>query len=405
MCDTLCAGGGGRMLFAKNSDRPIGEAQVVEGYRRRPAGGELRTQYLTIPDHGAFALIGSRPTWLWGFEHGINEHAVAIGNERVWTVDDPSRAPDALIGMDLVRLGLELGATAVAAIDSMTDLLERYGQGGIADATLAEAYFSSFLVCDPNEAWILETSGRTWAARRSDGGVAISNRLVLNDDWIKASSGVVGSFQRWADPSMPVGHADVRLAVTTPFAAEPNADARSAAAVLRHHGGHPWGRIGQTIGPDGIDPLPGPDADFDGTGVSVCMHLRGFETTAASMIAELDSSEVIRAWAALGSPCVSAYVPVFIDRDGPAVPPVLGAPATWTRFDLLRAKVERIRDQHGARASQLELARIRSELGQLEATLWDESDRAHAIGADPRQKLLESSSMHVERALERLELA
>ena len=91
------------------------------------------------------ATLGSRPAWLWGFEHGVNEHRVAIGNERVFTVDDAAAASPALIGMDLVRLGLERARTADAAIDVMTELLAAHGQGGIADATNGEPYFSSFL--------------------------------------------------------------------------------------------------------------------------------------------------------------------------------------------------------------------------------------------------------------------
>ena len=69
----------------------------------------LDTQYLRVPDPGACAFVGSHPTWLWGAEHGVNEHGVAIGNEKIWTVDDPACAPPALLGMDLVRLGLERG--------------------------------------------------------------------------------------------------------------------------------------------------------------------------------------------------------------------------------------------------------------------------------------------------------
>ena len=107
MCDTLCVPTADGMLFAKNSDRPPNEAQVVESYAARPGGGSLQTQYLTIPDADAAALVGSRPTWLWGLEHGVNEHGVAIGNEKIWTIDDPRAAPPALIGMDLVRLALE----------------------------------------------------------------------------------------------------------------------------------------------------------------------------------------------------------------------------------------------------------------------------------------------------------
>src|SRR4051812_155824 len=190
MCDTLCVLGRERTLFAKNSDRPPNEAQVVEWFDRRAAPGELATQYLTIPDDGAHALVGSRPTWLWGLEHGVNEHRVAIGNEKVWTVDDAHAQPPALLGMDLVRLGLERAESAEAALDVMTMLLERHGQGGTGEPDQDEPYFSSFLVADPRAAWILETSSRTWAARPIEHGGAISNRIALGTDWTRASADV-----------------------------------------------------------------------------------------------------------------------------------------------------------------------------------------------------------------------
>ena len=108
MCDSCCALTGDHTWFAKSSDRPVDEAQVVEAHERRPPGGTVRAQYVALPDTGAAAVLGSRPTWLWGFEMGLNEHGVAIGNERVYTMlDDRAAEPDHLIGMDLVRLALE----------------------------------------------------------------------------------------------------------------------------------------------------------------------------------------------------------------------------------------------------------------------------------------------------------
>ena len=113
MCDTLCARGPGGMVFAKNSDRPPGEVQITWPFGRRASNGcSLRTQYLTIGDTGAHAVLLSCPTWLWGAEHGVNEYGVAIGNERVGTTHDAEHAKPALIGMDLVRLGLERSRTA-----------------------------------------------------------------------------------------------------------------------------------------------------------------------------------------------------------------------------------------------------------------------------------------------------
>ena len=50
MCDTLCRRTGAGMVFAKNSDRPPGEAQVLLTHAARGAGGTLDTQYLRIGD-------------------------------------------------------------------------------------------------------------------------------------------------------------------------------------------------------------------------------------------------------------------------------------------------------------------------------------------------------------------
>src|ERR1700733_5106493 len=143
MCDALCGLGPNGMGFPKNSDPPIGEAQLAVPFgRRAPAGCTLRTQYLSIGDTGAHAALLSCPTWLWGAEHGVNEHGVAIGNERVSTTHDAAAATPRLIGMDLVRLGLERARSAAQAVDVIAGLLETYGQGGIADASRQAAYDS-----------------------------------------------------------------------------------------------------------------------------------------------------------------------------------------------------------------------------------------------------------------------
>jgi secernin len=386
-----------RTLFAKNSDRPVGESQVVEAHRARDGGGTVRTQYLELPDTGAWAVVGSRPSWLWGFEHGLNEHGVAIGNERVWTVDDPAAAPDALIGMDLVRLGLERSRRADEAIDVMTSLLEVHGQGGVADQIDAEGYFSSFLVADPATAWILETSGRTWAAKPvpQGSGTAISNRISLGHDWTRASSdvGAGTSFDAWRDPAAWSAIADIRLACTLPAVADAGAISGPAdlAALLRHHGDRPWGGPGDD--PADVSPLPDPQLGPNAEGVTVCMHVRDFQTTAASMIVDLrdDAATALRAWVALGSPCCSVYLPIFPFEN---VPKPLGAERTWCRVDALRARAERDSE---------ELKLIRAVLGPLEAELWEEADAvASADALDERIAFAETAWRRLDDALDRL---
>ena len=279
MCDTLCAPGPGGMVFAKNSDRPPGEVQVAWPFgRRASAGCTLRTQYLAIGDAGAHATFLSCPTWLWGAEHGVNEHAVAIGNERVRTTHDAAAAKPALIGMDLVRLGLERARTAAEAVDAMTGLLEDCGQGGIADAARHEAYDSSFLVADPTSAFVLDTAGSEFAAAPFPAGIAISNRITLDREWTRASGSLApgDGFGRYRDLSEDTRYADVRLAASRRFldsTAPGGLTPAATAAHLRDHGTGPWGSPG-TPGPVHRPP-PGAGEDF--RGVSVCMHVRGLQ--------------------------------------------------------------------------------------------------------------------------------
>ena len=390
MCDTLCVIGAGRALFGKNSDRPRDEVQVLEAHPARPAGGTIRTTYLELADDGACVLVGSRPAWMWGFEHGVNEHGVAIGNERIFTVDDPAAAPPALTGMDLVRLGLERGRTADDAIAHMTALLEQHGQGGSCEDGVDDPYWSSFLVADATGAWILETSGRTWVARAVDDGAAISNRVTLGTDWTRASDdiGRDDDFGRRLDRSVPTEPADVRLAATRSCVAT-GAAALSAAdivATLRHHGTRPWGAPGADASE--VEPPPPPAAPgWDG--FTVCWHIRTVQSTTASVVADLRDGDAPRVWAALGSPCASVYVPLFLP-DG--IPAALGEGATWRRFAALRDRVE----TDGAA-----LVDVRAILGPVETELWE---AAEAVPRDPsaRQAFAEAAWAAVDAALDRL---
>lgn len=369
MCDTLCLRSPGGALFAKNSDRPPSEVQLVELVGPRSGAGRLVTQYLEIADARAAAALVARPSWLWGAEHGVNEHGVAIGNERVYTALDPETVPPALIGMDLVRLGLERGRTAQEALEVMTALLETHGQGGVADQVHSEAYFSSFLISDAHQGWVLETSGRSWVARPTGAGEVISNRLSIRTDWT-CSSGDLRAGEDWdlrRDQAAPTGHADIRLAagrrlMTT--AERGSLGARQVVAHLRDHGTGPWGAPGSSSAPQ---PPPGElQADF--TGVSVCMHIRGYMATTSSMVVELpsDPEEPRRAWVAPGSPCVSLFVPCFPPQSqGRGVGAELGDEGTWRAGASLRDLVERAPEA---------LVEIRTTLDPLEAELWEEAE-------------------------------
>lgn len=393
MCDTLCSIGPGGALFAKNSDRQPTEVQPIESFGpRTSSGAPLQTQYLSIPDVGAAACMGARPEWLWGFEHGLNEHRVAIGNEKVITTDDPAKRPDGLIGMDLVRLGVERARTADEAIDVIADLLADHGQGGVCDRVTGDRYYSSFIVADPASAWIIETSGRSWVAAPVNGAAAISNRLTLGTEWTRSSPDIPpgSNWQDWLHPRAPTGHADVRLASSSRCIAERGGAMTPAdlAAHLRDHGNGPWGAPGGDRG----DVHPPPETfSPDGTGVTVCMHIRAFQNTTSSMIAWLpvDPAEPMRAWVALGQPCISIYIPVFPPL---GVPRELAGPAKWAKFARLRDIVE---------ADGSQLVRIRAMFAPLESQLWAEADTVAGDTA-AQGEFLSMAWREVERTLDGL---
>jgi secernin len=167
----------GLATLAKNSDREPNEAQYLTrtAAADHAPGSTLRCTYIELPQAArTHAVLGSRPWWMWGFEHGVNEHGLAIGNEAVWSRVPGSLEPG-LLGMDLLRLTLERAATAEEGLAVMTALLEQYGQSGSTSATRAATYHNSFIIADAAEAWILETAGRHWAAKRVAGWAAISN--------------------------------------------------------------------------------------------------------------------------------------------------------------------------------------------------------------------------------------
>ncbi|MCC6955983.1 MAG: C69 family dipeptidase, partial [Anaerolineales bacterium] len=197
MCDTVVitpeATTDDVMLFGKNSDREPNEAHtlVTVPAADHEAGSMLRMTYIEIPQAShTYATLLAKPFWIWGAEMGVNEHGVTIGNEAVFT-RVPYVKEGAMIGMDLLRLGLERGSTAQGALEVMTALLETYGQGGNCGFLHKFYYHNSYLIADPAEAWVFETAGPHWAARRVQGVYTISNGLTIRSEWDLASKDLV----------------------------------------------------------------------------------------------------------------------------------------------------------------------------------------------------------------------
>jgi secernin len=136
VCDTFVALGSatqdGSVIFGKNSDRDPNEAHEIihVSASDHPAGAPVRCTYIEISQAAhTHAVLLAKPFWIWGAEMGGNEFDVVIGNEAVFT-RIPYQTEPGLIGMDLLRLGLERAASAEEALHVMTALLAEFGQGG-----------------------------------------------------------------------------------------------------------------------------------------------------------------------------------------------------------------------------------------------------------------------------------
>lgn len=318
-CDTLVSVAGGRSrqtIFGKNSDRPGFECQPLfyAPATRHPVGSTVRCQYMRIPQAPeTLAVIGGRPWWLWGFEQGVNEAGVAIGNEAIYTRDP---VPDeGLLGMDLVRLGLERGVTARDAKDVITGLVEQYGQGGVAVHGTDRRYHNSYIIADASEAWVLETSGRHWVAKRAVEAAAISNIVTIEDDWDDASIGIeLHARDRGWTSDASTGKLNFRAAfedVELRHITEPryqascrflaSGDQVSVKRMRRHLRDHFDGGAVNVL--------------YPGRPRTICLHPGEYlSATAASLVVELpvDKSRPIVTWWSMATPCTGLFVPVVL---------------------------------------------------------------------------------------------
>jgi secernin len=385
-CDTLVATATATadrsVIFAKNSDRLPDECQHLRVYPARDwdRGATVRCQYLTLPQvRHTYRVLGSQPFWLWGFEHGVNERGVAVGNEAIWTT--APRQQVGLLGMDLIRLGLERGGTAREALDVMTALLEEHGQGGSPrhNDPKAACYDSSFILADPGEAWVLETSGRDWVARRVHGVYSISNAPCLGSDFELASSKLgaragldfardLGAYTVYPQTSGRTRCQRSRQLLQDRAGRIGVADMMT---MLRDHGGAADAKAPRDFGP------------------TICVH-PGTGQTAASVVAHLHKDGVI-VWCSLVTPCISVFLPFFVDA---AVPEALAQGAATFTPASPWWRVKRLLD-HAAESWGESFPRLRTHWQEWQQALLGEA-------ADHRKDSCDHKSIWVNRNVTRL---
>ena len=305
MCDTLGKIGKHCTFFAKNSDRSPNEIQILEYHdARQGLSGMVNCTYISIPQaEETFAVLLSRPAWMWGAEMGVNAHGLCIGNEAVFTKGAYGKT--GLTGMDMVRLALERSCTAKDALDLLISLLETYGQGGNCGFDHDFYYDNAFLILDRQELYVLETAGKHWVYKQFS-GANISNRLSIGADGDGYSDGNAFDFRkRFTEPVYTTFSGSARRMMQLQSCI-PNADApESCMAALRQHDSN----------------VKNPFAC--GSVSSACMHYGGLvgDHTTASMVVSLEESRTV-VWSTGSSlPCVSLFKPWLFGAE--AVLPVV----------------------------------------------------------------------------------
>lgn len=330
MCDTIIIpaemSSDGTTIFAKNSDREPNEAQKIVKIpaKDHSKNENLKCTYINIPQvKQTNAIVISKPFWIWGAEMGVNEYGVAIGNEAVFTKVKYEKSKS-LIGMDLLRLGLERAKTSIEAISVITDLLEEYGQSGDCGFGHKLHYHNSFIIADPKDSWVLETAGKHWIAKKIKDVYSISNCLTIHNDWDLISSDLVNytikkgwcksendfdfanSFSDHIFTKFSDSHNRRNRTMELLRSKKRNILIKDVFSILRDHGDN---------GSNNWRP------DEKISGANVCMHASNgpirISQTVGSFVSYLHSKNPVNFVTATAAPCTGIFKPIWIDIELP----------------------------------------------------------------------------------------
>lgn len=380
-CDTMVAlastTSGGNTVFAKNSDRPQEEAQpLVMIPATTHTGGYSGTQFVDVPQIGrTYRHVGSKPYWCSGYEHGYNEHQVVIGNEALPSLLPESNDPK-LVGMEVLRLGLERSKSAAEAVEVVTTLVSKHGQGKFDNDAGVRTYDNIYLIADPVSAYVVECVGHDWAVKKVDDLASISNVAQIGSNADSVSEGAkqkaleLGLIKQGFSSTFEFGTTFGDPANSASGAARQcrsdamlrggagNLDVRAMMEVLTDHS-------------DGENPEEDHVVDVS-SDVSICLHRTSGDSkgaSTASLVADLCATgeRLPIYWTGMYSPCMTVFLPQFIEGELPSVLSVgshnesLDSP--WWDFYRLT--------HHGLATGVERRQEIRSELASIQNELFE----------------------------------
>jgi secernin len=318
MCDTFVATPNktvdGSIILGKSADDQINEAHYVlhVPHKKYSRGQLVRVTHLLIPQaEETNEIVLHKAFWYWGGEEGINEHGLSIGIEAAYSTLTGTETKDGLIGCDLVRIALERARTCSEAIEVVTRLLKTYGQAGNIEISGNSEVDLTYLIADQREAWILETAGREYAAKKVKDFDAISNHYMLENDWEISSLPEKPGELAWGekynvkDIVLALGARERRECSLSALAAAGPISVKTGFDVLRQHGSskyHP--------------------ATSGEVAKVVCMHagpgdFRKWQAVNA-FVSRVKGEQVVAWSTGTSANCLSIFKPIFLNIEAPA---------------------------------------------------------------------------------------
>jgi dipeptidase len=351
------------VILGKSADCQINEALAflrIPGRKHLP-GEAIKTAHIVIPQAAeTYEMIMGKSFWTWGGEIGINEYGVAIGNEAVFTTLPKEEKRDGLVVTDMLRIGLERGKTALEAVEAIATLLEQFGQGGNCELSGNSHFDGSYLISDSSEAWVLETAGREWVAKKITTPIgSISNILSIQNDWdISSIKERLDWAKTYGEPEIlpRIGSSERQANSFKGLEAHSGSiTVQTAFDVLRHHG-------------EDYDPATAP------VHTNICVHAGPFEDrqwqATGAMVSEVGPDGIIGWFTATSSTCLSIFKPVFPGVEVPNIGPYpneqFNPESLWWKHELMHRRA--MADFH------ILMPEIRKDFNAVEAEFLTEAN-------------------------------
>jgi dipeptidase len=207
-CTTILVGkdasADGSVILGHNEDMGTTSGRLLFKPRMKHEEREIAVNYVTIPQveqaYQYWAAGNSTPVadkfydggWILC---GMNEFGVSMGCNTMATREPRIPRGKGIMRYEIRKLILERSKTARDAVNLVGQLIDGYSQ---CDSPVA------YCIADREEAWLVETTYRHWAAKRipDDGYHVIANQYTIETEWDAASDDLLdyAAAQGWYDP-------------------------------------------------------------------------------------------------------------------------------------------------------------------------------------------------------------